>query len=270
MKKRFLWILLFVFFFLGLRVHAAPITYTRTSEYPRLPSDIDVSRVNMDEVLKTPSVDPSAKIYDFADLLTDAEEAKIYNQLSEYINNTGLDAVIVITDDLAGFQMNQYTYYFYDYNDFKDDGVAFVIYVNGGSPSIFMGNNGPKTSKVFEAYTDKRIAAILKHIYTEHISSGDYAGACEKYIQLVDGFFVSSFGDYKIGEEGEVVKVFPWVGVIVISFVVSFILLILIVSKYQRPHTFVDNTIKKSVNPATMIVKCEYDKLSNGNIEGGS
>lgn len=262
MKKRlFLFVLLFLSFFaFQLDVYAAPVTYERTIVDLRLPSDVDTTKVNMEEVLRVPSVDSKAKVYDFADLLSDAEETKIYIQLNEYINNTGLDAAIVLTNDLCGFAMNDYTYNFYDYNDFKDDGIVFVIYVSGTDKSIFMGNNGPRTSEVFTAYTDSRVSEILKYVYQNYIEKSDYVGACENYITLVDGFYVKSFGTYRVGDDGDIVEEFPWVAVILISIAISFIIVVLVITKYQRIEKRVDQTIKKAIKSDSMIVKCEYDR----------
>ena len=149
MKKKLLLLLLFVCAFSLKLVHAQPTVYERTPGNLLLPSDVDMTKISVDAVMRVPAVDAKAKIYDFADLLTDAEESQIYIQLNEFTNNTGLDAVIVTTSDLAGFAMSDYTYNFYDYNDFKDNGIAFVIYVSEDTRSIYMGNNGPRNSEVF-------------------------------------------------------------------------------------------------------------------------
>ena len=253
-----------IFLIIPISVFATPTSYERTDGDLRLPSDVVVDEKNYLEIMGTPSVDARHKIYDFADLLTDAEETKVYMGLNEFTNNTGLDAIIITTDNLNGFQMNEYTYHFYDYNDFQDIGVAFVIYQSPEGPSIFMGNNGPRTSEVFTAYTDSRIQEILKYVYENHIRSGDYYGACEDYIKLIDGFYIKSFGTYKVGEHGEIVKEFPWLEVFVVSLAISFIIIVLMITKYKNPTKRVDQTIKNGLNTKTMVVKCEYNKPISG------
>ena len=261
MRKRYLFITILVLLFAYcVPAYAAPTTYTRTKNDLRLPKDVSEKNVDIDTVLKTPSVDEKAKIYDFADLLTEAEEIKIYIQLNEYINNTGIDAAIITTNDLGGLAMKDYTYNFYDYNDFKTIGVAFVIYVGNDRTSIFMGNNGPASSEVFTAYTDKNVTQILKYVYDQHIKDKDYVGACETYIKLIDGFYVNSFGSYKVGEDDNNTMSFPWIEVAIISFVLSFILIVLVITKYQKPERRVDLTIRKAINTNSMVVKCEYDR----------
>lgn len=260
MKKKLLFILLFVCAFSLKLVHAQPTVYERTPGNLLLPSDVDMTKISVDAVMRVPAVDAKAKIYDFADLLTDAEESQIYIQLNEFTNNTGLDAVIVTTADLAGFAMSDYTYNFYDYNDFKDNGIAFVIYVSEDTRSIYMGNNGPRNSEVFTAYTDSRVASILKYVYQNHIQKNDYVGACESFIKLADGFYIKSFGTYHVTDGGDVVKTFPWVSIIIITVFVSFIIVVLVISKFQKHEKKVDTTLKKAIQTSSMIVKCEYDR----------
>ncbi len=260
MKKKLLFILLFVCAFSLKLAHAQPVVYERTPGNLLLPSDVDMTKISVDAVMRVPAVDAKAKIYDFADLLTDAEESQIYIQLNEFTNNTGLDAVIVTTSDLAGFAMSDYTYNFYDYNDFKDNGIAFVIYVSEDTRSIYMGNNGPRNSEVFTAYTDSRVASILKYVYQNHIQKNDYVGACESFIKLADGFYIKSFGTYHVTDGGDVVKSFPWISIMIITVFVSFIIVVLVISKYQKREKRVDTTLKKAIQTSSMIVKCEYDR----------
>ena len=260
MKKVLLIIVFLLSIFTWKNVYAAPIYYQRSSNNLLLPSDVDITKVSIEEVLRIPAVDASAKIYDFADVLTEAEETNIYIQLNEYIKNTGFDAVIITTNDLAGFTMSDYAYDFYDYNDFKDVGVEFLIYINGDSKSIYMANNGARSSEVFKVYNDNRVNSIVKYVYENHIQQGDYAGACETFVKLCDGFYIKVFGTYHISTGGDSVeKEYPWLPVIIISTVLSFIIIVLVISKFQKPEKKVDMTLKKSVNTTNMVVKKEYD-----------
>lgn len=257
MKKFIVCFLLFIFL-TCLPVSALVETYPRDKDNLRLPSDVDQTRVNVDDVLKIPSVDSDKKIYDFADLLTDAEETKIYIQLNQFIESRGINAIIITTNDLAGFSIIDYASHFYDYNDFADVGVTFIIYMNGDAPSISIVNSGAATSEVYEAYTDKRIQEMLKHIYFNHIESGDYVGACDKFVVLVDGYYVKTFGEKTLTPPED--ETFPWVEIVIITFSVTFIIVLLMISKYQKPAVRVDQLVKKSVNAGAMVVKCEYDK----------
>ena len=258
MKKLFI-PLLFLIFISCIKVYAAPVSYERTTTDLRLPEDVDLESIHVEDVLKIPSVDEKDKIYDFADILTDTEETKIFMQLNEYINNTGLDAIIITTNDLKGFAMKDYTYYFYDYNDFKDEGIAFVIYLGPDKKSVFMGNNGPVSSDVFKVYTDSRVSEILKYIYDNYMKTDDYYGACETYITLVDGFYLKTFGSYKV-EEIQTIQSFPWIEILIVASVLTFIVTVLVVTKFKKQSVYIDHSVQKALSESTMIVKCEYDK----------
>ena len=254
MKKNFLLLFIFLIFISCIVVNAAPVTYERTREDLKLPADVNVQDINIKNVLNTPSVDSKAKVYDFANLLTEAEEAKLYIQVNEFIHNTGMDAVIITLDKLEGHEeLKYYAYDFYDYNDFMDVGITFIIYTeNPEKPVIYMCVNGATDSDAREAYTDARISEVLKD---------DYIGACETFIKLADGFYIKTFGYYKNLEPDTVMgNHFPWIEITIISVVLTFIVTVLVITKYQKPEKRSDLTIKKSINQTSMIVKCEYDR----------
>lgn len=143
MKKfKFIIFGLFIFFIVNNNVFASTNTYTRTKEAPLVPKDVVVDENNINNILNTPAVSSSEKVYDYADLLTDDEEKKLVTNINEYISNSIIDVAIVTTNNLNGYSISEYAYNFYDYNDFMSDGVVFVIKVGGSEPEIFMGNSG--------------------------------------------------------------------------------------------------------------------------------
>ena len=58
----------------SINVFASTNTYTRTNDNLLVPEDVTVTSNNINDILKTPAVFSSEKIYDFADLYTDNEE----------------------------------------------------------------------------------------------------------------------------------------------------------------------------------------------------
>ena len=259
MKKRLLICLIILLF--PICLYAKPVSYTRTEEMLRVPGDVEVTAENKERILKTPSIDANAKIYDFADLLTEDEKSKIYNQASDFINNTGLDIAIVTLDELNGKTISEYAYDFYDYNDFKDRGVTFFINVSGPKTSIYMSTNGASGTEARVAYPDNVISKILEYVYEKKIQKKDYFGACQMFIKLTDGFFYEKYGDQKVGEmDLEVKGPFPFTEISIISVILTFIIVGLVITKYQKTTRHVDMTVKKAINETSMIVKCEYDK----------
>jgi len=92
-----------------------------------------VTESNIEYVLTTPYVDTSYKIYDYAELLTETQRYEIKQRCREFMKNTGLDIAIVTINENPKPSFNDYApsdvyiQDFYDYNDFKEDGVMLII-----------------------------------------------------------------------------------------------------------------------------------------------
>lgn len=225
-------VLSFVMFFIfTINTSASTNTYTRTSDNLLIPSDVVVDSNNINNIMKTPSVSSSEKLYDFADLLTDSEEEKLIKRINKYVNSSTIDVAIVTTNDLLGFSIDDYAYNFYDYNDFMKDGIVFVIYIGGNEPEIYMGNSGDTEGKVFTIYTDYWINQILDYVYKD-IKVGKYYSACNKYVDSLDALVdVERNGNYRMDGNGNLIKNIPWVEIVVLSLTLTFIIIVIIYSK---------------------------------------
>ncbi|MBR6133787.1 MAG: TPM domain-containing protein [Bacilli bacterium] len=80
---------------------------------------------NKDNVLRTPYVDSSVKVYDFQESLTEEEVEQLQERIEEFTDKTGFDLAIVITSfpfncygNDCGTTNEDYAADFYDYNDF--------------------------------------------------------------------------------------------------------------------------------------------------------
>ena len=264
--KNIKYLLLFIIVYLLFPLHCgAVVEYERTNQNLRVPKDVKVDSSNVSDVLKTPSINSKDKIYDFAGLLTDREEQKLYSQVIDFIESTKIDALIVTTNDLSGYPISSYAYNFYDYNDFYDEGIIFVIYVDeNDKPEIFMGNSGSKNSKVFKVYNDDNIQSILKYTYDNHISKGEYYEACKDYFTIIERLYMKAFGNYIVDEDGNVISNTPWIYLILISLALTFIITLMIVTKFTIKINRIDVTIKNSVDSNNIIIKREYDNLLPG------
>ena len=258
---KYIFIFVFLYFVFPLSCFAV-VEYERTNQNLRVPKDVKVDSSNVSDVLKTPSINAKDKIYDFADILTEKEENKLYNQVIDFIESTKIDALIVTTRDLFGYPISSYAYNFYDYNDFYSEGVIFVIYMNeDNKPEIFMGNSGEKNSRVFEVYDNDNIQSILKYVFEKHISKEEYYLACKDYITIIEKLYTKTFGNYIVDEEGNVISNIPWLSLILISLAVTFIIVLIIVTKYSLKKHRIDVTIKNSIDSSNIILKREYDRL---------
>lgn len=104
----------------------------RSESNPRV-TKFPVTSQNIDYVLATPYVDTSYKIYDYAELLSESHRRDIQKRCREFVNKTGIDIAIVIVNGVewhsfGGFTSQEsFIHDFYDYNDFKRDGVMLLL-----------------------------------------------------------------------------------------------------------------------------------------------
>ncbi len=237
---------------------ASTNTYQRTREKLLIPNDV-VAGNNINDILNTPAVSSDEKIYDFAELLSDNQEKKLLNKINDFMNNSEMDTAFVTTNDLNGFSLSDYAYHFYDYNDFKDNGVIFVIYMDEAEPRIFMGNGG----KASTIYTDSIIKQTLGYVY-KNISVKNYYQAVDDYYTILNGFYDRSQGEkkeYKIGSNGDFVVAVPWLEIIILSLSLTFMIVFLLISimkkKIQKKH---GDILDKRLDMTTLIVKTEHDQ----------
>lgn len=259
-KKLLIIILLFTFLFIPHCCMASVKTYQRTSDNYLVPKDVIVNSNNVVNVLKTPAVASSEKIYDFADLFSEEEKKEIYKKIEQYIKKSNMDSIIVTTKELNGLSLSDYTYNFYDYNDFKDNGVIFVIYIKDTEPEIFMGTGG--TASVY--YTDSIIKQTLMHVY-KNIASKNYYQSLLDYCKIVDGVYSLTQerqGTYKVNDSGDVSLVTPWFEIIVLAGSLTFIIVFALYKVVKKKNeNEISDMLETRLDNSTLIVKMEYDRL---------
>ena len=148
-KYKFFIVIILMVLFANIDCYASVDTFERTDSNLRVPDSITVNSSNIRDIKNTPSVSSSEKIYDYADLLTVKEEEKLYKKISEFINKNDVDLIILTTNNLNNYSIDDYTYNFYCYNYFNKNAVVFTIYNNTVEPVIYMYNNGDKVASIF-------------------------------------------------------------------------------------------------------------------------
>jgi len=235
--------LVFTFVLLISNAVASTTTYERTLDNLRVSSDIEVYNRNI--ILSIPSVNESEKIYDFANLFSNSEEVELYNKVTEFINNSDLDMVIVTIDDNPRYSAMNYADDFYDYNYFgkgsTHDGILFLIDMDTREMWISTTGSGQLM------YDDYRIDKILDSTYSEI--------AKEKYYECADAFidkasyyynlgipdsnenaYINEYGDYIYDEEEDILA--NIIIIIIPSFIISLIIVFIMKGKHK--------TIKKA------------------------
>lgn len=259
-------IVLFTFFITTINCSAKVKTYTRTEKDYLVPSDVKIVDSNKKAILDTPAIDSSEKIYDFAELLTDKQEKKLYKKINEFYKKSNIEIVIVVTDDLNGYGILNYTYNLYDYNDFEEDGVIFTISTANREPEIFMGICGDKddvNAKAISIYTDDRVNETLAYVY-QNVSDGKYDVALSDFIKIVDGFYnieENGGGAYKVDGKGNLIKNIPWIDIIILAITLSFVIVFVFIYLIKGKNKKSCNTINISdkLDNSTLSVKCDND-----------
>ena len=226
LKKLYL-LLLIVVFTISFDCFASTKTFERSEEDYLVPDDIVVTYFNRAAIMSTPAVDAEEKVYDFADLFTDSEEEKLYDEIIKYINNYSMDMAVVTIDENNKYSAMEYADDFYDYNLFDYNGLLLLIDMDNREIYI------TTTGSAIDMYTDYRIDLILDGIYDKVSDELYYEGAsvfvsissqlADKGIpQGEENFVLSSAG--KITKNLYIMQVFwfAFIGTIVIILIMVF------------------------------------------------
>lgn len=244
MKKKYLLIILVLFFMLTGRVVASTNTCNREELENYGVTKFKVTSDNKQYVLNTPCVNAKEKVYDFVDILTEEEEQRLYEQAKLFKEKTGFDFVIV-TDSFSYNldEMNEdYAADFYDFNDFDWDGVIFFRNANPGDPYYATYYFG-EAQLYYEPDTDY----FLDSIYT-YIHSGSY----EQGINYLMNMMISDYerGDklknYYVDKDGYLVKKFNLKGSLIVSGISALIISSVYVSNLKRRNKMIMVATKAS------------------------
>lgn len=280
-------LILLVLFLPVMSVNASTNTYTRTHEDWLVPDGVVVDSSNMNSVLSTPAVDASEKVYDFADLLSLTEEEELYNQVSEFINQSGMDLAVVTVSDYdkaCSYEKCSQVYAddFYDYNDFglDDQHSGLLFLVDMYNREFYISTTG----KAMDMYNDVRIDKILDAISLE-FENGNYFDGISKFVTIIENYDTIGLpsnidSKYAIDDAGEVYRKFPWLIVLGIPSVITIIVMAILISKNKMVK--VATTSREYLDKKSVHVKVARDVListhtsssvishPNGSSEGSS
>ena len=170
------------------------------------------SELKDEEAVKnTPYVDPSLKIYDYADILTTEEEKELKELIGGFIEQTGLDFVFVSTNFAYNndYMNEEEAMNFYDYNDFG------MNLTHHGGLILFRNTwaTDPYYSSVLtgeaQLYCDEDCNDyLLDNIYND-FHSGNYKGGITNYIHMFNSRYEQGYdpNERHIDENGSLVKV---------------------------------------------------------------
>lgn len=280
--KRFL--IFFIALFCSIQnVGAIVTTYERTTDDYLVPDSINVTSSNRSAVLKTPAVDESEKVYDFADLLNSNDEEQLYEKVNAYIKTSNYDLVIVTIDDNNKYSAEEYADDFFDYNNFglnsSRDGLLILIDMD--TRKIWVSTSG----MAIKMYSDDRIDNIIDAGYY-YLINQEYYECLIRMIERLDSYFDSGYPNGNknlfIDEEGKpyYIRKIPYVMILLISSVIcaitSSVLYFKTSSKIKKQNTVtyinpnITNIIKNDQFVTTYISKVRIESSSSSGGSGGS
>lgn len=261
MKKLFLSILLFLFIPV---VNASTNTFERTSEDYLVPDRITVNSSNKSNVMSTPAVDASEKIYDFADLLSDEEEEELFDKVSEYISDTDYDLAIVTIDNNVKSSTMEYADDFYDYNDFgknsSHDGSVIVIDMD--NREIYISTTG----LAIKMYSDSRIESIIDAGYS-NLKNAKYYNCLVNMVSRMSSFSTSGYpsgnANMEIDNNGNVhyIKKVPYLNIALVSMVISIIISLILYFKSRLKIKVIDTV--KYIDPNNSNIKVHSNFITS-------
>ena len=173
-----------------------------------------ITESNKQNVLNTPKVDASEKIYDFENVLTDTEKSTLKEEIDKYMERTGFELIIVIKNlpYSSDKQNEDFASDFYDYNDF---GLELNKY---GGTLLF--RNTYEQDPYYDFYMfgdaqlyyrgDGRNDAILDSIYNDLHNHNYYMGF-SYYINQLNNYYnqgiSSDLKNYYVDDNGYLQKI---------------------------------------------------------------
>lgn len=259
--KRIGKIVILIFLFLVsniILVEASTNTKERSSNDYLVPSGIEVTDDNRSNILQTPAVDETEKVYDFAELLTEEEEQNIYQKVTEFINKHQLDLVVVTINENDKGSPSVYADDFYDYNKFginsSRDGILFLIDME--AREIYMSTTG----NAIIMYNDNRIEEALDAVYS-YMTNQNYNTGIQNFISKIDDMagqgVPSGNKNAYLDEKGNIkyVKKISWLLLMIISLGITGIIMSILIfkNKLVRKKTTAKEYLKKESVKITSI-----------------
>ena len=125
------------------------------------------------------------RILDRADLFTNAEEAAISEAIETFQQKTGMDFVVLTSSEAHEGSAVQVADGVYERGPFglDEENSGILYYIDMSERYHYLSTAG----KTIDYMTDERIEEAIAAC-TPYLSGGDYAGAVEKMIDLVQGY----------------------------------------------------------------------------------
>ena len=177
-------------------------------------------------------------------MFSDSEEKKLYNDIYKYTNKTSYEAVIVTTYDNNGKHVEDYAMDFYEDNNFREDGIIFVIdMLDRGYTMMVHG-------AAIDTYTDSDIDYILDELYYD-MRDGDYYGAASNFLSLSTKYY-SNDSSYSYGGTVSTEDMTIWLKLLGYPLIVTVI--VILIMAFQNRMVKKANSSKSFLNNETKVI----------------
>ncbi len=211
-------------------VFASTKTFTRSEDNYLVKDGVVVTESNKWNVLNTPAIDATEKVYDFAELLSEFEENTLYANITSFSNETGYDFAVATISDNVKTSAKVYAEDFYDYNDFSNDGFLFLIDMD--TREIYLLTTGD----AIPILPDYKADLILDSVY-QKVAAGKYYEVCSTVISSVRLYATSSGNNSSyVGSNGTEAKTYRWDIIFGISGLVTLVTIIIMICSNNMVH----------------------------------
>lgn len=228
-----------IFFFLfAINVDASTLSYPReeASNYG-VNKKWNIHEGNINNVMKTPLVDASEKIYDYADIITDNEEEKLYDSIMDFRKKYNTEVVILTVKEsyYSDSKNEELASDFYDYNDF---GLDFPKY-----DGILIYRNAYEADPYYDIYTfgdaqlyfdSYRYDQVLDDVYND-LHVGNYYQGFTMFLDYFNDYYEKGIAkkNYYVDDMGYLQEKFvpPFISAFIFSGVVTAIVVIILIRK---------------------------------------
>ena len=229
----------------------------------------NITDTNRTNVMNTPLVDSSEKVYDFSDKLSEEDKIKIKEKLTEFTNKTKMDVAFVLVNLPYTYdkENEDYAADFYDYNDFgidfkNYDGVLLLrnTYENNPYYNIYTFGN----AQLYFSYN--RCENMLDNIYND-FHSENYVNGIDTFVNDFINYYESGIPNemknYTIDDKGFLKKVYktPYLLLILIDSVITIIIILILVKKNKMVKKNLNT--KDYINSKDLIFRNTSDTLIN-------
>ncbi len=191
-------------------------------------------------------------VEDYADLLTNEEEASLTEKLEAFCDEYEMEIAVVTINYLAGKTAREYADDFYDNNGYgygeNDDGLLALYYDGAvGEREIYISTHGTAISKITDADID-----YITDVMVMYLSAGEFAEAFEAFVD----------------ELTDVVKVSVSIIWIPLSLVIGIVIVFFVLKTMASSNKSVIRKAdaKDYVRSGSMVVTGSYDNFLFNNV----